>query len=43
MMVTLAVVEPMPTANVTTARSAAPGADFQDDQAWESAESTRRL
>jgi hypothetical protein len=38
--VKIAVAEPIPTANATTASSATPGAVFQDVQAWEKADST---
>jgi len=38
--VKIAVVEPIPTANATTASSATPGALFQEAQAWERADST---
>ena len=38
--VKIAVVEPIPTANATTASSATPGAVFQEAQAWEKADST---
>jgi hypothetical protein len=40
MTVKIAVAEPMPTANATTARSATPGAVFHDAQACEKADST---
>jgi hypothetical protein len=40
MTVKIAEVEPIPTANASTARSAMPGADLQDFQAWEKADST---
>ena len=40
MTVKIAVAEPMPTANATTASSATPGAVFQEAQAWEKADST---
>src|SRR5688572_32104668 len=42
MTVKIAVVEPIPTANATTASSATPGAVFQEAQAWEMADSTSR-
>jgi hypothetical protein len=38
--VKMAVAEPMPMAKATTARSATPGAVFQEAQAWEKADST---
>ena len=38
--VKMAVAEPIPTANATTASSATPGAVFQEAQAWEKADST---
>jgi hypothetical protein len=40
MTVKIAVAEPIPTANATTASSATPGAVFQEDQACEKADST---
>ena len=40
MTVKIAVAEPIPTANATTASSATPGAVFQEAQAWEKADST---
>jgi hypothetical protein len=40
MTVKIAVAEPIPTANATTAISATPGAGFQEAQAWEKADST---
>jgi len=40
--VKIAVAEPIPTAHASTARSATPGAVFQELQAWEKAESTSR-
>jgi hypothetical protein len=40
MTVTIAVAEPIPTANATTASSATPGAVFQEAQAWEKADTT---
>ena len=40
MTVKIAVVEPIPTANATTASRATPGAVFQEAQAWERADST---
>ena len=40
MMVKIAVAEPIPTANATTASSATAGAVFQELQAWEKADST---
>ena len=40
MTVKIAVAEPIPMANATTARSATPGAFFQEAQAWEKADST---
>jgi hypothetical protein len=41
MTVKIAVVEPIPMASATTARSATPGAVFQETQAWEKADSTQ--
>jgi hypothetical protein len=38
--VKIAVAEPIPTANATTASRATPGAAFQEAQAWEKADST---
>jgi hypothetical protein len=40
MTVKIAVAEPIPTANATTASSATPGAVFEEAQAWEKADST---
>ena len=41
--VKIAVAEPIPTANATTASSATPGAVFQEAQAWEKADSMSPL
>ena len=43
MTVKIAVAAPIPTANATTARSATPGAVFQEAQAWRKADSMSPL